>query len=138
MIRYVDTSCFLRLAFSEPGPKLPFDGARMFSSRLCSVELLRGIDRARVVARIDDETVARLYAESRSLLASLSIVELTEQVSKRAGDAFPIAVRALDAVHVASAEILLAAGEAMEFWTHDERLAIAAKSRGLSVFGAKD
>lgn len=46
-------------------------------------------------------------------------------------------VRALDAIHVASAEILAAAGyaEPLEFWTHDDRQATAALSRGLVVRG---
>ncbi len=45
--------------------------------------------------------------------------------------------RALDAIHVASAEILAAEapGEPLEFWTHDGRQATAARSRGLAVFG---
>jgi hypothetical protein len=42
-----------------------------------------------------------------------------------------------DAIHVATAEILLseAAGESLEFWTHDDRQATAALSRGLTVRG---
>ena len=47
-------------------------------------------------------------------------------------------VRALDVIHVASAEILVAEahGDALEFWTHDGRQATAALSRGLTVCGA--
>jgi predicted nucleic acid-binding protein len=46
-------------------------------------------------------------------------------------------VRALDAIHVATAEILLAEanGEPLEFWTHDNRQATAALLRGLTVRG---
>ncbi len=46
-------------------------------------------------------------------------------------------VRALDAIHVATAEVLVAAagGEALEFWTHDDRQATAAMSRALNVRG---
>lgn len=46
-------------------------------------------------------------------------------------------VRALDAIHVATAEILAAEadGEVLEFWTHDDRQATAALSRGLTVRG---
>jgi hypothetical protein len=51
-----------------------------------------------------------------------------------------VTLRALDAVHVATAEILAAEaiGEPLEFWTHDERQAIAARSRGLTVKGSGD
>jgi hypothetical protein len=46
-------------------------------------------------------------------------------------------VRALDALHVATAEVLAAeAGDdPLEFWTHDDRQANAAASRGLTVRG---
>jgi uncharacterized protein len=55
----------------------------------------------------------------------------------RAKSPFAVNVRALDAIHVATAEVLAgeAEGEALEFWTHDERQATAARSRGLSVYG---
>lgn len=44
---------------------------------------------------------------------------------------------ACTSIHVATAEVLLeeAAGEPLEFWTHDARQATAALSRGLSVRG---
>ena len=55
----------------------------------------------------------------------------------RAKSSFAVNVRALDAIHVATAEMLAAEaeGEPLEFWTHDERQAIAALSRGLTVRG---
>ena len=45
--------------------------------------------------------------------------------------------RALDTIHVATGELLRAEaeGESLEFWTHDERQATAALSRGLTVQG---
>jgi len=48
-------------------------------------------------------------------------------------------VRALDAIHVATAEVLAseAESEVLEFWTHDERQASAALSRGLTVHGTE-
>jgi hypothetical protein len=58
-------------------------------------------------------------------------------VVERAKSPFAVNVRALDAVHVATAEVLAgeAGGERLEFWTHDERQATAALSRGLTVKG---
>ncbi len=48
-----------------------------------------------------------------------------------------LVTRALDAIHVATAEVLQteAAAELLEFWTHDTRQATAALSRGLDVRG---
>jgi hypothetical protein len=58
-------------------------------------------------------------------------------VIARAKESFAVAVRALDAIHVATAETLAAeaGNEPVEFWTHDERQAAAALSRGLTVHG---
>ena len=58
-------------------------------------------------------------------------------VIDRAKSSFAVNLRAIDAIHVATAELLAAAadGEPVEFWTHDERQATAATSRGLTVRG---
>lgn len=67
----------------------------------------------------------------------LDLVSVDRPVIDRAKDSFAVNVRALDALHVATAEILAgeAKGERLEFWTHDSRQATAALSRGLAVFG---
>ena len=58
-------------------------------------------------------------------------------VIDRAKSSFAVNLRAIDAIHVATAELLAATadGEPLEFWTHDERQATAAVSRGLTVRG---
>lgn len=48
---------------------------------------------------------------------------------------FPVPVRALDAIHVATAQWLLPQVGGIAFWTHDHRQALAALSRGLDVAG---
>ena len=59
------------------------------------------------------------------------------RVIEGAKSSFAVNLRALDAIHVATAELLAAGagGEPLEFWTHDERQATAALSRGLTVHG---
>jgi predicted nucleic acid-binding protein len=68
------------------------------------------------------------------LLAMLDLAAIDTAVVERAKSPFAVNVRPLDAVHVATAE---AGGERLEFWTHDERQATAALSRGLTVRGAE-
>jgi hypothetical protein len=67
----------------------------------------------------------------------LDLASIDDEVISRARSAFAVNVRALDAIHVATAEVLAAegGGEPLEFWTHDERQAAAALSRGLTVHG---
>jgi hypothetical protein len=71
-------------------------------------------------------------------LAKLHLAAIDNAVVARARSAFAINVRALDAIHVATAEIFAAEAndESLEFWTHDSRQATAALSRGLTVRGS--
>ena len=67
----------------------------------------------------------------------LDLAPIDRAVIHRAQSSFAVNVRALDAIHVATAEILAdeGGGEAVEFWTHDNRQSTAALSRGLTIFG---
>jgi hypothetical protein len=67
----------------------------------------------------------------------LDLLPIDQEVVRRAKASFGINVRALDAIHVVTAEGLVseATGEPLEFWTHDDRQATAALSRGLTVRG---
>lgn len=69
----------------------------------------------------------------------LDLAAIDAEVVDRAKGPFAVNVRALDAIHVATAEILAAEaeGEPLEFWTHDDRQATAALSRGLTVRGVQ-
>lgn len=137
-MRYVDASAVLRLLFREPGSAVPLSAAeRLVSSRLVEVETARAVDRARLVGQLDDRTVARKRAELAEFLKRIDQVAIDDLVIARARDPFAVNVRALDAIHVATAELLRAEaeGESLEFWTHDDRQATAALSRGLTVRG---
>ena len=137
-MRYVDASAVLRLLFREPGLAVPLSAAeRLVSSRLVEVETARAVDRARLVGQLDDRTVARKRAELAEFLKRIDQVAIDDLVIARARDPFAVNVRALDAIHVATAELLRAEaeGESLEFWTHDDRQATVALSRGLTVRG---
>lgn len=86
---------------------------------------------------LDDAETARKRKELADLLAMLDLATIDAAVVDRAKSPFAVNVRALDAIHVATAEILAAEaeGESLEFWTHDDRQATAALSRGLTVHG---
>ena len=137
-MKYVDASAVLRLLFDEPGVSVPLKaGDRLVSSRLVEVETFRAVDRARLVGELSDSQTAIKRKELNDFLLMLDLLAVDDRVIDRAKDSFAVNVRALDALHVATAEILAGevAGESVEFWTHDERQATAALSRGLSVRG---
>jgi hypothetical protein len=95
------------------------------------------VDRERLLGHLDDLQTATKRKELGDILARIDIAIIDDSVIQRARDPFAVNVRALDAIHVATAEILRAEadGEPLEFWTHDERQATAALSRGLPVRG---
>ncbi len=137
-MKYVDTSAILRILFDEPGPTVPLDSVdRLVSSRLIEVEAFRAVDRIRLLGLLDDTTTAIKRKELTDMLAMFDLAPVDGAVIDRAKGSFAVNVRALDALHVATAEVLLdeSAGEPLEFWTHDGRQATAALSRGLMVRG---
>jgi uncharacterized protein len=137
-VKYVDASAVLRVLFAEAGPTVPLvAGDHVASSRLVEVETFRAVDRERLLGNLDDAQTARKRKELVELLAMLDLMAVDDHVIDRAKGSFAVNLRALDALHVATAEVLAseAAGEPLEFWTHDERQATAALSRGLTVLG---
>ena len=138
-MKYVDASAVLRIVFSESGSnKVPLGGPdRVVSSQLVEIEAFRAVDRERLLGNLDDAETASKRKELTDLLAMLDLASIDAAVVDRAKSPFAVTVRALDAIHVATAEILAAEaeGEPLEFWTHDDRQATAALSRGLTVRG---
>lgn len=126
---YLDASAIVKLATAEPesvalrawllgrGP--------VITSRISTVEV------ARAIARKTEVRVARVRTAVRTAFTSVSLLELDADIANRAANVGPATVRALDAIHLASA---LAIGhELAEFVTYDARLADAARAAGLEV-----
>ena len=140
-MKYVDASAVLRLLFAEPEPSVALlAGDRAASSELIEVEAFRAVDRERLLGNLDDRETALKRKELKELLAKLDLAPIDRLVIERAKSSFAMNVRALDAIHVATSEILVAEaeGETLEFWTHDDRQATAALSRGLTVHGTEN
>jgi predicted nucleic acid-binding protein len=137
-VKYVDASAVLRVLFAEAGPTVPLTaGDRVVSSQMVGVEAFRAVDQERLLGHLDDAETAAKRKELIDFLTMLDLAAVDDTVIAGAKNPFAVAVRALDAIHVATAEVLAAEapGDPLEFWTHDERQAIAARSRGLSVRG---
>ena len=67
------------------------------------------------------------------LLSRLSVLEMKEPVLDRAIRLFPVPVRALDAIHLASADFLRRMGEDITIATFDTRMAAAARGMEFEV-----
>jgi hypothetical protein len=117
---YLDTSVALAQLFAEdrtPPPSLWEEP--LVSSRLLEYELW---------TRIHARRLGAPYAEAaRGLLGRVALVELAPPVLSRALEPFPVPVRTLDALHLASLEFLRRQGQQVSLATYDGRMRTAAR-----------
>jgi hypothetical protein len=125
-IAYVDSSALLKLVVSEgETAALEADLATrdgLVTSSIAVVECHRAARRA------GDR---RILQRTELVLESVYLLDLTPVVLERASTLRPVAIRSLDAIHLASA---LSVDESdMEVITYDDRMADAARANGLRV-----
>jgi uncharacterized protein len=122
---YVDSSALVKLAVREPeSVALRRYLARrqpLVSSALARTEVVRAL------LPLGPGAVRR----GREVLARVALLRVNDRVLDGAGVLAPADLRSLDAIHLASAELL--GSDLRGFVTYDERLATAAAGRGLRV-----
>jgi hypothetical protein len=69
----------------------------------------------------------------RQILARVALVELAPPVLARALEPFPLHVRALDALHLATLDFLRTQGQSVVLASYDEKLIAAARALGFAV-----
>lgn len=123
---YLDASALVKLVVSEPESAalavLLAEDAPTVASIVVTVELPRAVRRAGATA---------LLARASDVLSRVELIALDEEVTRVAAGLEPPDMRALDAIHLASA--LSLGGELGSFVCYDRRLAHAARARGLDV-----
>ena len=82
---------------------------------------------------------ARAFAQSHgvaaeALLSRIALLDLSPAILTRALHAFPVPVRTLDALHLASADYLRGRGQSLQLATYDRRMADAARAMGTPLF----
>ena len=121
---YVDTSVALAQLLAEDAQPPPWLWEEtLVSSRLLEYELWTRIN-ARKLTRTHGEAV-------HALLGRLAILELSPPVLMRALEPFPVPVRTLDALHLASLDYLRRHGQTIALASYDRRMLAAAG--GLAV-----
>ena len=122
---YVDSSALVKLAVqeAESAALRRFLGRHrpLVSSALARTELTRAL------LPLGPEAVRR----GRGVLARVDLLRINDRVLDAAGSLEPPELRSLDAIHLASAELL--GSDLRSFVTYDERLAAAAVGRGFRV-----
>ena len=137
MTTYLDSSVVLRIVLGARGALPKWEALEhLVSSALLEVECLRTLDRLQLVDRIAAEEIALRRQTVYDLVSRMDIVEVTASVLARASQPLPVPLRTLDAIHLATAMLWREAEQAdVEFATHDEALALAARAIGFKVIG---
>jgi predicted nucleic acid-binding protein len=137
VIAYVDSSAILRFVLQQPDPLMALlDCDDRVTSFLTEVECMLAIEAARLRRQlsIDESGERRQLAyrhlrRMRRLMPSLSIL-------RRAGEPCPLALKTLDAVHLATALMWRdRRAPDLVFATYDRQLGRAALALGFEVIG---
>ncbi len=126
---YTDASALVKLVRDEPESQALrafIDGADLVSSELVLTEIPRAIRRA--VTGDVRLPLDLLTARAGELIDAVSLVPVEREVLETAGALSEPALRALDAIHVASALVLRPLDG---FVSYDQRQAAAARLAGL-------
>ena len=116
---YVDSSVALaHLLAEDRSPPASFWQADLISSRLLEYEIWTRLHARKLAPSHGDH--------ARELIGRVALVELAPAVLARAIEPFAVAVRTLDALHLASIEFLRARGQSVALATYDQRMLAAA------------
>ena len=138
MTTYLDSSVALRIVLGASAALPNFRRLEhVITSALMEVECLRTLDRLQLVEGIAPEEIGRRRESVYELVDRIDVVALTPAVLSRASQPLPVALKPLDALHLATAMVWRESEAAdVEIATHDEALAIAARAVGFKVVGA--
>lgn len=126
VLTYVDSSVALAHLFREPRAPAPsFWLGPKVSSKLLEYEIW---NRLHAHKRADSHG-----GLTRELLRGIELLDLTTATLSRALEAFPLPVRTLDGLHLATIEFLRGSGEEVELASYDNRLITAAQALGIPV-----
>ncbi|MGE5828421.1 MAG: type II toxin-antitoxin system VapC family toxin [Micromonosporaceae bacterium] len=122
---YLDSSAIVKLAVAEPESTALRAYLRrrrpLVSSALARTEVLRALLPA------GEQALAR----GREVLSTVDLVRVNDRVLDAAGILQPAQMRSLDAIHIATAQLLGA--DLGQLITYDERMAAAATQLGLKT-----
>ena len=133
---YIDSSVLLRVVLGEPERLREWSRIKVaVSSELVRVECLRVLDRLRLEGGLPERELSRRRGTLFQVVEGFDLVRLNRSVLDRASDPFPILLRTLDALHLASALLARSRYPALRFATHDAELGQAALASGLKPLG---
>lgn len=134
---YLDSSVILRVILDEPNQLSEFKKVdKGVTSLITKVECLRTIDRLRVTECLGEEEIGDLRVIFFEIFKKLAGIQVSIPVIEMASQPLGYALRSLDSIHLASARLFqFREKKSVPFFSHDLRLASAARSLGMEVFG---
>jgi len=136
LLRYIESSALVAAILEHDAEALADlrELGRRVASALTFAEATRAILRARLTRRITQaEERAALHA-LRALERRCTTIAVSEAVLERAGRPFPIEpVRTLDAIHLATLELMGETPQLVTVVTRDKRVANNARALGYAV-----
>jgi hypothetical protein len=123
---YLDSSVALaQLLAEDRAPPESLWREPLIASRLLEYEIWN---------RLNARTLGRSHGEeARALIDHVALIELAPPVLERALEPFPIPVRTLDALHLASIEFLRGRSQNIALASYDDRLTAAARALGIPL-----
>ncbi len=107
---------------------------RRVTSALTLAEAARGVLRARISGRLTSDEERSAIQALKTFERRCTIVSITDSVLTRAGRPFPVEpIRTLDAIHLATAELLGEAPQLVTVVTRDTRVRENAQALGYVV-----
>ncbi|MFN0025441.1 MAG: PIN domain-containing protein [Parvularculaceae bacterium] len=120
---YVDSSAVLaELLAEDRRPGEAFWRNRLIASRLLAYE---------VVNRLHNYGRSTQTSDFSLLLLRIELVDLTEETLSRALEPFPVAVRSLDGLHLATIAFIRQNGRELALASYDKRMLEAAAALGV-------
>jgi predicted nucleic acid-binding protein len=137
VIAYVDSSVLLRFVLDQPDPLIGLhDFAERITSAVTEVECLRAVDASRLRGDLNEDEYADRRAAAFSQLRRMRRVIVSGSVLRRAGEPLPAPIKALDAIHLATAlQWRDRQAPDLIFATHDRQQGGVAKLLGFEVIG---
>lgn len=123
---YLDSSVALAQLLAEDRvPPSNLWAEPLIASRLLEYEIW---------TRLNTRRLGKSHGEeARELIQRVALVELAPPVLERALEPFPVPVRTLDALHLASITFLLGRGQTVELASYDDRLIAAAQALDVPI-----
>lgn len=123
---YIDSSVAIAYLLAESrAPSPQFLELPLISSRLLEYEVW-----TRVYARRLGEAIENA---ARTLLAGVEYIEMSRSALGRALAPWPVELRTLDALHLATVQHLREQGDPIELASYDNRLRAAAQALGIPL-----